>query len=223
MPGQRQLPRHCQRQRAAADDQRQTPRLAEARRDRAEQPPARHKYAERVRSDKPASRLAGERRRRQCVVHRHIFGHRHDRRDARLRAFGNRITHAFGRRVDQGDIRPLRKVGDAVVERQAVHRRAAAAERDAADERRAGLDHAGNLVARVAAGRRNDGNAPWLRGEKRQARWTRHAISSGGDAPAGAKRAYYASCRVRRKSLVAPPRDRRTAKRIASSRPRLSR
>jgi len=67
------------------------PRLAKARRDGAEQPAARHINAERVRPDQPASRCAGNVCRRERIVHRHIFGHRHDGFDARLRAFGDRV------------------------------------------------------------------------------------------------------------------------------------
>ena len=47
---------------------------------------------------------------------------------------------------------------------------AAAAERDPADKRRAGLDHAGNLIARVTPGRAHHRDAPWLVGKDRQAR-----------------------------------------------------
>ena len=102
-------------------------------------------------------------------MHRHIFGHRHDGLDARLRAFGDRIAHAFGRRVDQGDVRLLREFGNAIVERQAVHVGAAAAQRDAADKRRAGLDHAGDLIARITPGGAHHRDAPWLVGKERQA------------------------------------------------------
>ena len=69
----------------------------------------------------------------------------------------------------------FRQIGDPVVKRQAVHRFAAAAERDAGDDRRACADQSGNLVAGVSAGRIDHHHAPGLGVEKRQALGPRHA------------------------------------------------
>ncbi len=80
-------------------------------------------------------------------------------------------------------------IGDAIVERQAIHIGAAAAQRYAADQRRAGLDHAGDLIARITPGRAHHRDTPWLVGEERQARkrptWAKLRES---DAPDGARR-----------------------------------
>ena len=56
--GERQLPRHRERERAAAGDDREPPGRAEARRYRAEQAAPRHVHAERVGADQPSPRGA---------------------------------------------------------------------------------------------------------------------------------------------------------------------
>ncbi|MGA8320334.1 MAG: hypothetical protein WB774_05800 [Xanthobacteraceae bacterium] len=185
--GKRQLPRQRERHRAAPHNDREPALPAKARRNGAEQSPARHEQAKSVGADEPASGGTGERRGRERIMHRRIFGRRHDGRDAGCSTFGNGVAHAFGRRIDQRDIRLLRQVADTVIERQAVHRRAAATERDAADEQRASLAHAGDLTARIAAGRADHRYTPGRGVEERQAQTigeqlAGHAIKSPGKA-----------------------------------------
>ncbi len=87
-------------------------------------------------SQEPATRARGCGLER--VVHRHIFRDRHDGRDAGQGALDDRVARTFGRRVEHRHVGALGQIGDAVVERQSVEILAAAAERNAADERRAG-------------------------------------------------------------------------------------
>jgi hypothetical protein len=128
-----------------------------------------HVHPKRVRADQPGAggpRGGGGVER---VVHRHILCDRHDRADTGGGAGRYGVAHAFGRGVEHRHVRPLGKIGDAVKERQSVHGLAAAPERDAADQRRAGGDQPRHLVAGVAAGRIDHRHPPWLGVEKRQA------------------------------------------------------
>ena len=172
--GKRQLPRQSQRHRAAAHNHaRDAPCLAKARRDRAEQSAPRHENAERVRTDEPASCRAGACGGGQRVVHRHIFGRRHDGRDS---------APARTRRWRRARLRPAyrsARCSAVPADRRSGHRAAnrpspaAAPKRDAADKRRAGCDHAGDLVARIASGRADHGDPPRLGIKERQAQLAR--------------------------------------------------
>jgi hypothetical protein len=113
----RQLPRQGERHGAATRNHREAAFGAEARRYGAEQSASRHKDAERVRTNEPAAGGAGQRRRRERIVHRHILSHSHDGGYARTGAFGNRLAHALRRRVDQRDRRRLGKIADAIIKR----------------------------------------------------------------------------------------------------------
>ena len=172
--GRRQLPRHRQRQRSAARDQREPAGLAEARRDRAEQAAARHVHAKRVRAQEPASARPHARHHRQRIVHRNVLGHGHDGADAPGGAFVHGVAKPLWRRVDERHIGVLH-VGDAIEERKSLHGLAAAAERDAAHDLRAGGDQARDLTAGVTPGRVDHRDAPRLGVEKWQARERRHA------------------------------------------------
>src|SRR5271170_3937381 len=131
----------------------------------------------------------------------------------RPRARRDGIADAFRRCVDQRDVRLLGHVGDAVVERQAVHDGAAAAERHSAQQRRAGLDHAGDLATRVAAGWPDHRHPPWLGIEERQPQRAGHGLSSEGkmrptgrgSGPIMRLAEYDGKALLRRHGLAVPP------------------
>ncbi len=146
-----------ERQRAAAGDHREPARLAEAwraRSSRAARAPARTSQAcsgiDRPGAGGPRGHSGVER-----VVHRHILGDRHDRADTGGGAGRDGVAHAFGRGVEHRHGSAARKKIKQTrsKKRQSVHGLATTAERDAADQRRAGDDRPRHLVAGVAAGR----------------------------------------------------------------------
>ena len=117
---------------------------------------------------------AHARHHRQRIVHRNVLGHGHDGADAPGGAFVHGVAKPFWRRVDERHIGVLH-VGDAIEERKSLHGLAAAAERDAAHDLRAGGDQARDLTAGVTPGRVDHRDAPRLGVEKWQARERRHA------------------------------------------------